>query len=262
MTVDETNGEGSGPEADPPIQPLPGQLGTGPISQATMAAAAAFLGEVYPSAAVAIAAAGAFLPALGQRLNEIQGAKTEELLTGAVAESALTPESVVRQLAERDDLALLAAEAIDAARRSRLPGKAAILGRSLGAILADDALLDLESIWIRIIGVVEPPHIRILGMLLEHTGTMGTGSKLWGTGAMITVADIGDRLGLQEAVLPLIEDLTRSGLLMDPGAEGLATEDEGIYELAPDAFGRPVKATVLGAQLFARLSAAGLAESN
>jgi hypothetical protein len=98
-------------------------------------------------------------------------------------------------------------------------------------------------------------------MFLEHTATMGTGSKLWGTGTILKVSDIGDRLGLQEAVLPLIEDLTRSGLLMNPGAEGMERE-EGLYDLPPDAFGQPVKATTLGAQLFARLSVAGLAESN
>lgn len=97
-------------------------------------------------------------------------------------------------------------------------------------------------------------------MFLEHTGTMGTGSKLWGTGPILKVSEVGDRLGLQEAVLPLIEDLTRSGLLMHPGAEGMAPE-KGLYE-PPDAFGQPVKATTLGAQLFARLSVAGLTESN
>jgi hypothetical protein len=69
-------------------------------------------------------------------------------------------------------------------------------------------------------------------MFLEYTATVGTGSKLWGTGTMLKVSDIGDRLGLREAVLPLMEDLTRSGLVMNPGAEGME-RGEGLYDLPP-----------------------------
>ncbi|WP_193341954.1 hypothetical protein [Pseudarthrobacter sp. AB1] len=88
-------------------------------------------------------------------------------MTAARRESSLSVEEVVEQLIERDEIVLLAAEAIDAARRTRLPGKARALGASRGSLLAE-----------------------------------------------------------------------------------------------PDAFGQPVKATTLGAQLFARLSVAGLEESN
>lgn len=42
----------------------------------------------------------------------------------------------------------------------------------------------------------------------------------------------------------------------------METEEEGIYNLSPDAFGQPVKATTLGAKLFTRLSVAGPAGSN
>jgi hypothetical protein len=192
----------------------------------------------------------------------LQQVRTAELLTAASRESSLSVEDVVEALTERDDLVVLAAEAIDSARKTRLPGKARALGESRGSILTDDALIDLDSVWIRIIGVVEPPHIRILGMFLDQTATMGNGSKLWGNGTILKVSDIGERLGLQEAVLLLIEDLTRSGLLMNPGSEAMKTEQEGLNSLPPDAFGQPLKATILGSQLFARLSVAGLADSN
>lgn len=245
----------------PSINPLPHQYGLGPVGKGVLASVVALVGAAYPPAAIPLAGAGASLQAVGERLNALQQARTAELLTAASQESDLSFEKVVEELLERDDLVLLAAEAIDSARKTRLPGKAKALGQSLGALLADDALIDLESVWVRIISVVEPPHIRILGMLLEHTTTMGTGSKLWGAGTILKVSAIGDRLGLQEAVLPLIEDLTRTGLVMDPGGEGMETEHEGIFNLPPDAFGRPVKATTLGAQLFARLSVAGLEDS-
>ena len=51
-----------------------------------------------------------------------------------------------------------------------------------------------------------------------------------------------------------IGDLTRSGLLMHPGAEGMAAE-ERLSE-PPDPFGQPVKATTPGEQLFAEPSVA------
>lgn len=254
MTAGEPNDEGANRSS--PIERLPAQFGTGPTSQGAIAAAVAFLSTAYPSAAVAVAAVGAFLPALGQKLNDIQNARTEELLAGAVTESALTPESVVRQLVERDDLSLLAAEALDAARRTRLPGKASTLGRCLGSILADDAQIDVESIWVRIISTVEPPHIRVLKFLLEQNATMGTGSTLWGAGAELTVTEMGARLGLDEAVLPLVQDLLGAGLVW---TQDVVTSKTGG---APGAFDQVVQATKLGAQLFARLSQSDLTEMN
>lgn len=256
MTPRDTNGEREA------IEPLPQQVGLGPAGKVSMAAAAAGLNLAIPGITVPTAAVTAGILALGDKLNKQQERRLLEVLKAAAEETGMDAEDVIQHLLGRDDLVLLAAEAIDAARRSRLEGKARALGQSLGSILADDALIDLESVWIRILSVVEPPHIRILGMFLEHTATMGSGSKLWGTGTILKVSQIGDRLGLKEAVLPLIEDLTRSGLLMNPGAEGMETEEEGIFELPPDAFGQPIKATTLGAQLFARLSVAGLAELN
>lgn len=222
------------------IEPLPQQVGLGPAGKASMAAAAVGLNLAIRVSLFLLAVTAGIL-ALGDKLNKQQERRLLEVLKAAAEETGMDAEDVIQHLLGRDDLVLLAAEAIDAARRSQLEGKARALGQSLGSILADDALIDLESVWIRILSVVEPPHTRILGMFLEHTATMGSGLKLWGTGTILKVSQIGDRLGLQEAVLPLIEDLTRSGLLMNAGAEGMATEDDGIFELTPDAFGQPIK---------------------
>jgi hypothetical protein len=240
-------------EEQPSIEPLPHQYGLGPTGKGALAAAVALVSAAYPPAAVPLAGVGAGLQALGEKFNSLQQARTAELLAAASEESSQSLEDVVAALVERDDLALMAAEALDAARRSRLPGKARVLGRALGSILADDALIDLESVWIRVLTAIEPPHVRIMGLFLEHTGTMGTGSKLWGKGTIVKVSDIGEKLGLGQAVLPLIQDLIRSGCLMDPGASGMT------YEL-PDAYGQSLVATDVGAQLFARLSVAGIDE--
>jgi hypothetical protein len=235
----------------PVYEPLPKQVGLGPVGKGVAAASASALAAAFPASGAVIAGVVAAMHSFGDKLNRQKDERTIELLESASAESALSPEDVVRRLIDNDDLALIAAEAIDAARRSRLKNKAAALGKSLGSILADDALIDLESVWIRIIATVEPAHIRVLEFFLEHTGTMGTGSTLWGTGRMAKVSEVGEQLGLQEAILPLVQDLIGAGLLMDPGAPGMT------YEM-PDAYGKTFKATPLGAQLFARLSDAGL----
>lgn len=241
-----------GLEENPPLESLPPADRARTVGQGALAAAVELVSVAYPSAAIILTGAGAFLPAIGKKLAEIQSERTEELLAGVIAESALTAEDVVTQLIERDDLAFLAAEALDAARRSRLAGKGAVLGRSLGSILNDDALIDAESVWIRIVSVIEPPHIRILGLFLNHTATMVSGSKLWGRkSSPRTIDEVGEVLGLGEAVLPLVQDLLSVGLLATPG---VASIDMGI----PDVFGQSIHATTLGAQLFARLTIAGL----
>lgn len=162
------------------LQPLPRQIGTGALGKAAVAAGAAALNAYMPGVAIPVAAATAALQSLGDKLGKQQEARLFELLESASKETCLSADEVVRLLTEREDLVLLTAEAVDAARKSRLGLKATALGRSLGAIINDDALIDPESVWIRILAAVEPPHIRILKLFLEHTGTMGTGSKLWG----------------------------------------------------------------------------------
>lgn len=244
-TDDDGPGTGTGPENVDPFEPLPPQVGLGPSGQAAIAAGAAYISLVHPPSAVVVAGVATFLPALGEKLSRVQNEKTQELLAGAITQSALTPEDVVRELVERHDLALLTAEALDAARRTRLPGKPSVLGRSLGAILADDAQVDPESIWIRVIATVEPPHIRVLGMLLERTGKWSDGTPLWGSGSTATIRDIAERLGLHEAVVPLVQDLLRTGLVTNKDIQSPGTSDP---------MEEPFKATNLAAQLFRRLS--------
>jgi hypothetical protein len=237
------------------LEPLPQQMGLGPVGRGITAASASALGAAFPPAAPVIAGVVAALHSFGDKLNKQQDDRISQLLESASAASSLSPENVVRRLIERDDLTLLAAEAIDAAWRSSLVAKAAALGRSLGSILEDDALIDLESVWIRIVSTVEPAHIRVLQLFLQHNGTMGTGSTLWGAGPPMTPADVGEHLGLREAALPLVQDLMGAGLLMNPRSSGMNFG-------TPDVYGQSVQATPLAAQLFARLSEVGLAEPN
>ncbi|WGM20857.1 hypothetical protein QEH68_01315 [Paenarthrobacter sp. OM7] len=254
------NWEKSSQEPDLAIQPLPDQLGLGPVGKGISAAAGAAIGAAFPPIAIPVAGMVEALHTFGGKLQEVQDKQINRVAVAAGQKAGISPEDVVRHLLEGEDLALLAAEAMDAARRTRLREKPPALGYALGAMLSDDALIDPESVWIRILSSVEPPHARILRLPLDHTATHGSGSMLFGVGTILKVSEIGDAVGLQEAVPPLIEDLTRAGLVMHPGSEAMNPEI-GIYKV-PDAFGQPVKATTLGAQLFARLSVAGVEEQS
>lgn len=239
------------PDDWPTIEPLPPQVGRGLAGKGLTAGATSLLASAFPPLAPVIVGTSAAMQAFGDRLNQRQQESLANLVQSAQNECGMDAEEVVKRLAEDEDLCLLAAEAFDAARRSRLKTKAAALGTSLGSLLADATLIDLESVWIRIISVLEPPHVRILALFLEHTATMGTGSTIWGTGHTMRISEVGSQTGLNEAALPLIQDLMSAGLLVEVPPNGLVIG-------GPDAFGREVRATTLGAQAFARLSVAAL----
>ncbi len=177
------------------------------------------------------------------------------MLHAASLQAAIDPQKLAERIIERDDFALLAAEAIDSARRSRLDGKAAALGRSLGTLLQDDALIDKESIWIRILSVVEAPHVRVLKHFISAKITKS--GIYWSPGTALSVQTVSDALGLGDAILPLVQDLLRCGLLMEPGGvEGGLT----AHRVIPDSFSAELIATQLGAELFIRLEAVGESE--
>lgn len=231
-------------ESEPDIEPLPKQVGLGPAGKGVTTVTSSALSAAFPPAAPAFAGLTAALHAYGDKLNKQSEAQISTVISSAAQSSNLSAEDVVQQLLKRDDLMLLGAEAMDAARRGRLAGKAAALGHSLGSILADDALLEPESVWIRIIGTVEPPHIRALQMFLAPAKPANNGIQLF-----VKVSDVGEHLGLREAVLPLVQDLIGCGLLMDPGSNGLSFG-------GPDAYGQSLKATPLAEQLIVRIQKA------
>lgn len=236
-------------EPEPDIELLPKQVGLGPVGKGVTTATTSAISAAFPPAAPAFAGLTAAMHAFGDKLQKQSEAQISAVISSEAESSNLSAEVVVEQLLERDDLMLLAAEAMDAARRGRLAGKAAALGHSLGSILADDALLDPESVWIRIIGTVERPHIRVLQMFLAPGAASDNGVQLF-----VKVSDVGEHLGLHEAVLPLVQDLIGCGLLMDPGSNGLSFG-------GPDAYGQSLKATPLAEQLIVRIRKAAVSAS-
>ena len=237
-------------EMEPAFDPLPDQIGTGDGMKAVLALGGAVLGAVVSGPGVPVAAAG--LELLREKFQKRQAERREVLLKAASERAAMGPEDVVQQIAANDDLALLALEALDAASRTRLDSKAAALGRSLGAILQDDSRVDIESIWIRILSVIEAPHIRVLKYFVKAK-KLRDGSVYWTPRVNVSVLTVSTDLGLEDAVLLLVQDLLRCGLLMTPGGVD-GGGPESVY--TPDALNEELRATQLGAELFVRLELA------
>lgn len=236
-----------------PIEPLPKQLGTGPVGKAALAAGAAALNAAVPGISVPTAGVAAALQALGEKLNKQQEARLLELLESASRETALTAEEVVKQLTEREDLVLLAAEAIDAARRSRLLGKAAALGRCLGSILNDDARVETESIWLRIIATVEPAHLRLLKSFMHRSRISSEQRPASRSSLAVRTASLIEAawdLGLTGiTALPLVQDLVKCGLIWTEAP----SQVKGTLGQMND---QEIHVTLLASQLLRRLAEA------
>jgi hypothetical protein len=237
-------------EMEPDFEPLPDQVGTGDGAKAVLAVGGALLAGDVSGASVPVAVA--LLEGWREKFQKHQEKRREDLIRAASTESSMDPEEAVRRIADDDRLTFLALEALEAASRTRLDSKAAALGRSLGKILQDDARIDKESIWIRILSVIEPPHIRVLQYFVSGR-TLSVGGTYWTPKGEVSVRKVSEGLGLEDAVLPLIQDLLRCGLLMNPGGV-----DGGTPETAytPDSLNEDLRATQLGAELFSRLELA------
>lgn len=254
-------GEEEGPfvEETDGIEPLPKQYGLGPLGKAIAGGTVAGLGSIATAGgalpvAMSIAAAHAATQEIGTRMNKIHAEREGELLNQAAATSSLTAKELIRRILEDEELTLLAAEAVDSARRTRVKEKVRALGRSLGAIVADTAQVNEESIWIRILASIEPPHVRLLAKFLRGS-TLASGATYWRPGSALTVREAGESLGLEDAVLPLIQDLVRCGLIMSPGIDGIdgGGPSDSSSPLAADGLNEKMTATWLAPQLFQRL---------
>lgn len=127
-----------------------------------------------------------------------------------------------------------------------MPEKARMLGRCLGALAADDARIDEEALWVDIIGRLERPHIKVARLFVGDGGKFGTGQPLPLILPPKTPEEIGEATGLGPLVMPVIQDLLLMGILIKPGADGLAIG-------GPDSYEEAVKAGPLVGDLFSRL---------
>lgn len=242
----QTYGMSQHDEENPPIEERIAQVGAGPWGDAALAAGASLLGGLVPPAAPYIAGGVVLLRDLGKRVSGHVAKRDELLLDSGSRASGLDPAILIERLLGDEELTMLAAAAIDASRRSRMPEKARMLGRCLGAIASDDARIEEEELWVSIIARIERPHIKVASLFVGEGGKFGTGQPLPLILPPKSPEEIGEATGLGPLVMPLIQDLLLTGILIKPGVEGMT------YQV-PDAYKEGVKAGPLAGELLSRL---------
>jgi hypothetical protein len=142
------------------------------------AAIAASVATVNPMSGVVLAGALPVLDAGIERARQRRrAAMNETLATGADA-AGLPVEALVDRLTADPAKTLLMVTALEAAAQTAWRRKMRVLGRALatGVLLEDDAKVDEEQGWIRLIQGIEPPHLRIMTRVAgedpEHPGTI------------------------------------------------------------------------------------------
>lgn len=233
-------------EDDPPVEEPTPQVGAGPLGDAALATGASLLSTLMPPAAPYIEGGAVLLRDFGKRVSGHVAKRDELLLDSSSRASGLNPAALIERMMVDEELTMLAASAIDASRRSRMSEKARMLGRCLGEIAADDARIDEESLWVDIISRIERPHLKVVTLFVGYGGEFGTGQPLPLVLPPKSSEEIGEATGLGALVMPLIQDLLRTGILIKPGAESMT------YEM-PDAYKEGVKAGPLVGELLSRL---------
>ena len=128
------------------------------LGKAALAGAVAAISAVNPALGIAASAA---LPALETAIDkweEVRGARTVEALRTAAATAGVSPDEVVNRLISDSQLITQMAAALNAAANTALDEKIAALGRSLGQLATDPAMVDTEQLWIRIFSDIDAPH--------------------------------------------------------------------------------------------------------
>lgn len=202
--------------AQDPYEPLPPQVGFGPVGKGVTAAAVAGLTASTGPLAPFISGAFVAIEAHGKKLRDKVAERDLGLFTAASEQAKLPVEQTIQKIAEDDRLLILSGIAMDAARRTPMKEKARMLGRCIGSIIDDDALVDPESIWVDIIAAVEPVHIRVLMHFVTHIPDKETGVQVWHRGPKRNLKNAARITGLGDLVLPLAQDLVQVGLLQVP----------------------------------------------
>lgn len=142
-------------------------------------AAVAAGGAAIDSPLAGLAAAG-LLPFVDEAVRRWQARQARNVaraLEVAVDSAAVPPEDLLRRLTGDPSRLALFGEALTAAATSAVDSKVRVLGRALasGALAEDEALVDEERLWTRILLDIEAPHLRIMDYLMRDDPREGRG---------------------------------------------------------------------------------------
>ncbi|WP_282947158.1 hypothetical protein [Cellulomonas endometrii] len=128
------------------------------------AIAAASVATVNPVGGIVLAAGGPVVDAVIDRARQRRREALEYTLHMGAGVAGFTVEELVDRLTADPGKALVLMTALEAAAQTAWRRKMRVLGRALanGVLLDDDAKVDEEQAWIRLIQGIEAPHLRIL----------------------------------------------------------------------------------------------------
>lgn len=202
------------------------------VGRAALAGAVAAISAVNPALGIAASAA---LPALDTAIDkweEVRGARTVEALSTAAATAGVSPDEVVNRLISNGQLITQMAAALNAAANTALEEKIAALGRSLGQLATDPAMVDTEQLWIRIFSDIDAPHVRALQELLKED------SELPGHWRLIRAGDLGHFIASPAMASVVLQTLERHGLAERPDIERLSHDTRARYGIGPSTMQR------------------------
>lgn len=216
------------------------QVGTTGTSKVVVDAAidtvAAAIGGAAPPLAPWVTGGATFIKAMGPRLNEHQKRNLDTMMDQARLTSGMDFEDFATTVENDPERLLCFVAACDAARRTALDEKIRALGRAVGDLARDDALVDESGIWIDVFSKIEASHIRLVLALFEMDPEYpGQGyARLWNRG------ELGARVGLFATVNILLNTLTSVGLLREIPYEELTSHDRARWGVNGGSRYRPV----------------------
>lgn len=201
---------------------------------------------LLPQQAPLVAAGAEYARHAGQDLVDRYEARNaevlEQLTETAVGESGLSVDMFLAAMAGDDRRLLALGMAVDAATRTTLSEKIGALGRSLGKLAVDDALIDPESLWIEVFSRIDRPHVKVL-LAIRAAESASSPPAVHSIKAHELAAST--RLG--PLVYPILETLVNLGLIRE-------SVINGGMSYGPDSrFAYPLILGPLGPSFFERL---------
>jgi hypothetical protein len=172
--------------------------------------AAALAGAAVPSLAPWLAGGATFVKAMGPRLNEHQDKNLDILMLEARASSGMEFEDFASTIENDPERMLHFVAACDAARRTALDEKIKALGRAVGDLARDAALIDESAIWIDIFSQVDAAHVRVV---LAFFGEDAAEHREWRYAYTRTTSDLQQLVGMSSAISVLVNTLSSLGIL-------------------------------------------------
>jgi hypothetical protein len=126
--------------------------------------------------------------------------------------------------------------ASDAARWTALDEKIKALGRAVGDLARDDALVDDSTIWIDIFSKIDTPHVRlVLALCQTDPEYPGQGyARLWNR------SELRERVGLSASINVVISTLLSLGLMREIRHEELSKHERARWGVNGGSGYRPI----------------------